>query len=225
MTIQQVSKLRAKKVGVLLRSARQAAGKSLEECAAQIGVSPETLEAYEYGNQAPSLPELEALAYILDTPLSRFYEDGAQEKPAKSRPEVNLPQVVRLRHRMVGAMIRKYRMDTLASSEALAEKAGVTVAELQAFELGERPIPLPVLEQVARALGRPVKDFQDRKGPVGNWVMQQQVLKDFLELPFELQEFIGKPINRPYLELAQRLSEMPVHKLRSIAEGLLEITL
>jgi len=38
-------------------------------------------------------------------------------------------------------------------------------------------------------------------------------------------DFISKPVNRPYLQLAQRLSEMSVEKLRMVAEGLLEITL
>jgi hypothetical protein len=44
-------------------------------------------------------------------------------------------------------------------------------------------------------------------------------------MPSELQSFVVKPINQPYLELAQRLSEMSVEKLRAVAEGLLEITL
>jgi hypothetical protein len=47
---------------------------------------------------------------------------------------------------------------------------------------------------------------------------------DFLELSPELQAFVSKPINRPYLELAQRLSEMSVDKLRSVGEGNLEVT-
>ena len=40
-----------------------------------------------------------------------------------------------------------------------------------------------------------------------------------------MQQFVSKPVNQPYLELAQRLSEMSVERLRSVAEGLLEITL
>jgi len=40
-----------------------------------------------------------------------------------------------------------------------------------------------------------------------------------------LLAFVLKPINLPYLELAKRLSEMSVDKLRDVAEGLLEITL
>jgi hypothetical protein len=33
-----------------------------------------------------------------------------------------------------------------------------------------------------------------------------------------------KPVNEPYIALAKKLSELPANKLRSIAEGLLEIT-
>jgi len=44
-------------------------------------------------------------------------------------------------------------------------------------------------------------------------------------MPLELQEFILKPVNQPYLELAQKLSQMSVDKMRDVAEGLLDITL
>jgi hypothetical protein len=53
----------------------------------------------------------------------------------------------------------------------------------------------------------------------------QGLVEKFLELPDELQVFLTQPVNRPYLELAVRLSEMSRDKLRSVAEGLLDITL
>ena len=46
-----------------------------------------------------------------------------------------------------------------------------------------------------------------------------------MELPAELQAFVSQPVNRPYLELAIKLSSMSSDKLRSVAEGLLDITL
>ena len=60
---------------------------------------------------------------------------------------------------------------------------------------------------------------------MGKWAVQKKAVEDFLELPVEMQLFVSKPINLPYLELAQRLSEMSVDRLRGVAEGLLEITL
>jgi hypothetical protein len=49
-------------------------------------------------------------------------------------------------------------------------------------------------------------------------------IKDFQNLPADIQLFVSKPVNRPYIDLAIRLSGMSVEKLRSLAEVLLEIT-
>jgi hypothetical protein len=43
-------------------------------------------------------------------------------------------------------------------------------------------------------------------------------------LPQEVREFVLKPINMPYLQVAMNLSHMPAEALRQIASGLLEIT-
>ena len=91
--------------------------------------------------------------------------------------------------------------------------------------MGQQPVPVPELEILAEALNRSVREFQDKDGPVGRWMSQQQAIQAFLALSPELQQFVTKPINGPYLELAQRLSEMSVDRLRAVAEGLLEITL
>ncbi len=47
----------------------------------------------------------------------------------------------------------------------------------------------------------------------------------FDELPPEVQAFVVEPVNIGYLETAMRLSKLDVHRLRRIAEGLLDITL
>ena len=54
--------------------------------------------------------------------------------------------------------------------------------------------------------------------------MSEEAIRDFLELPLELRQFVGMPVNRPYLDLAMKLSSMSKDKLRSVAEDLLDIT-
>jgi hypothetical protein len=61
-----------------------------------------------------------------------------------------------------------------------------------------------------------------QKGPIGHWMTQQNAVQDFLQLSPELQHYISKPENRPYLELAKKLSNMSADKLRALAEDLLE---
>jgi transcriptional regulator with XRE-family HTH domain len=217
--------LRAKKLGVLIRDARLAVGKSPADCARAIGVDVGRFETYELGEAAPSLPELELLAYFLDTPLEHFWGRNilsGKEKPGK---QVDPRQLVTIRQRMIGVLLRQARLDAGLSIESLAQSAHLSPDELRRYELSEAPLPVPVLEALAGVLNRSLRDFHDRSGPVGVWSSQKHAVKDFLELPAELQAFVSKPINRPYLELAQRLSEMSVDKLRAVAEGLLEITL
>ena len=122
-------------------------------------------------------------------------------------------------------MIRKARVDAGITMDELAQKSNIDLKMLTAYEIGSTPIPMPELEAIAVALNLSVRDFQDQHGPIGKWAIQKKAIDDFSKLPVEMQQFVSKPVNQPYLELAQRLSEMSVERLRAVAEGLLEITL
>ena len=106
----------------------------------------------------------------------------------------------------------------------LAHETGISGARIKSYELGERPIPLPELEALVKVLGGHVESFFDRNGPIGQWLLNEEAIRDFLQLPVELRQFVTTPINRPYLELAQKLSNMSKDKLRSVAEDILDIT-
>jgi len=217
--------IRAKKLAVLIRAARQNAGRSATECAAALGISQEEYERYELGEASPSLPELELLAYYLNTPLDHFYGNRPIDDPKTSERQYQPEQLVRLRQRMVAVMVKKARLEAGVSLESVAEETGLDTNLLEAYEMGEKPIPLPVLEVFAHSFNQPVTDYQDTHGPVGQWIRQQGFVREIIELPTDLQTFVCLPVNRPYIEIAQRISEMPAEKLRALAEGLLEITL
>ena len=208
-----------------MRDARQAAGKSTQDCADILKISETTFKAYELGDSSPSLPELELLAYYLNTPLEHFWGDRSLMVPSLTARQIDLQQLMGLRQRMIGACLRKARLEADLSLVELEQNTGISVKELEFYEFGQRAIPLPTLEALGEELHLPLKECFDKNGPVGQWAAQQRLIKEFLQLSPELQEFVSRPVNRPYLELAQRLSEMSVDKLRSVAEGLLEITL
>jgi transcriptional regulator with XRE-family HTH domain len=225
MTINPTLKIiRTKKLGVLIRDARTKTGKDLNVCAQAIGLSPEEFQSIEFGDRPPTLPELEILSYFLEIPLDHFWGSETLKNNGKSKP-IDAGQIKKLRQRVIGALIRKARIDAELSIDDLAEKSGCDTVTLLAYELGETAIPLPELEILAQALNKTIDDFQDQHGPVGTWFVQQRAMREFQDLSPELQSFVCKPVNRPYLELAIRLSEMQVEKLRAVAEGLLEITL
>lgn len=217
--------IRAKKLAVLIRSARQNAGRNATECAAALGVPQEEYEHYELGEASPSLPEIELLAYYLNTPLDYFYGNRPIDEPKSSERQYQPEQLVRLRQRMVAVMVKKARLEAGVSLESVAEETGLDTNLLEAYEMGDKSIPLPVLEVFAHIFDHPVTDYQDTHGPVGQWIRQQGFVREIKELPADLQRFVILPVNRPYIEIAQRISEMPAEKLRALAEGLLEITL
>ncbi len=226
MINQQIVTLRTKKLAVLLKDARLAASREKKECATVLSISPASYGSYERGGKSPSLPELEALAFFFDVPLEHFW--GSKTITGQTgQPEMytKLGQVIALRQRIIGVLLRQARRKMDLSLSDLSKQIGITAARLKSYELGERPIPLPELEALVNELGHSIQEFFDTKGPAGIWGKEQRTIQQFLELPPELQSFVSKPINRPYLELAQRLSEMSVDKLRGVAEGLLEITL
>lgn len=217
--------LRTKKLGVLMRDARLASRRTLDECARAMGITKGVLKSYEEGRRAPSLPELEILVYFLNLPIDHFWgKEALSDDPPPTEP-LDLTRLLGLRQRMIGALLRAERMNASISMKALSQKTGIPASRIKAYELGERPIPLSELEGMLAVLGSQIEIFFDESGPVGQWMLRQRAIRDFLELPTELQEFVCKPVNRPYLELALKLSAMSTEKLRSVAEGLLDITL
>ena len=218
----QAITIRTKKLGVLIYDARLARRRSVEECAKAVGVSQDVFQSFETGSSSPSLPQLEILAYFLELPLEHFWSsESLSEKPPKS---LETERLINLRQRLIGVMLRQARNIANISTRDLAQKSNVPEEFIHAYEFGEKPIPLPILESLLGSLGIRVEDFFDKNGPVGIWSKDQKAVSKFHELPTNLQEFVSKPVNRPYVELALRLSELSVERLRAIAEGLLEIT-
>jgi transcriptional regulator with XRE-family HTH domain len=215
--------LRDRIVGVLLQDARNHAGRTKQECADVLGVSPATITAYEQGQRSISLPELEALGYFLGIPVTRFLDPDSEPLPQDEAPPYE--EILALRHRIVGVLLRQARLDASMTQRDLAAVVDCSDSTISDYEYGRRPIPLAELEVMAQALNVRLDYFLgDQAGPIGRWEREQASYRVFRELPEEIQEFVSRPINRSYLELAMKLAAMPAGALRNIAEGLLEIT-
>jgi transcriptional regulator with XRE-family HTH domain len=225
MDINSQITIRTKKLGVLIRDARLAERRSVKECANAMGIKPAVFRAYEEGRRAPSLPELEVLVFYLKLKITHFWGKDALSDATSPAESLNLPLLMNVRQHKVGALLRLERNNANLSLRTLSEKTGISTNRLKAFELGERPVSLPEFEVILSALGAHIEDFFDQSGPVGKWMTEQLAIQRFLELPDDMQNFACRPVNRPYLELAMKLSEMPTDRLRSVAEGLLDITL
>ncbi|WKZ35690.1 MAG: helix-turn-helix transcriptional regulator [Anaerolineales bacterium] len=217
--------IREKKLGLLIRDARMAERRSIKECADAIGVKPGLFRAYEEGRRSPSLPELEALVFFLKLSIAQFWGNETKSDASSPLEAADVTRLIALRQRMIGALLRQERTKANTSLRQLATETGISQAKLKSYELGERAISVPELESILVLMGSRIEDFFDQSGPIGQWMTSQRAMQKFLELPEEMQDFVCQPVNRPYLELAMKLSDMSREKLRSVAEGLLDITL
>jgi transcriptional regulator with XRE-family HTH domain len=216
--------LRNRILGLLLRSKREQTHKSKQECAAALGVPVSTITAYEDGLKGISLPELEALAYALGVAVSELWSQ-APEPAAKREQPLPLQAIIELRQRIVGALLGQARNEAGLSQKQVAAWLEHPVSRIAAYEQGRRPIPFAELELLAPKLGKPVEYFLgDGSGPLAKWHLQMANWQRFQQLPPEMQEFALLPANVRYLEVAMKLAHIPADGLRSIAEGLLEIT-
>jgi transcriptional regulator with XRE-family HTH domain len=220
----QLLQIRNKKLGLLIMDARKALRRSIEECAEAIGVTPEQFQDFERGIRAPSLPQLEMLALFLNTSLEHFWGHRTLSVGGAAEALQEKDRLILLRNRVIGTNLRLARNTAGFSYPEMEQKTGIGEDLLKRYEMGEMAVPVPELELLASALNTPIEQFYDQHGPIGKWRAQQGNMQQFLELPPDMQQFFSKPVNRPYLELAMRLSDLSAEKLRAVAEVLLEIT-
>jgi transcriptional regulator with XRE-family HTH domain len=220
MSHDQAIQLRAKIIGVLLRDARLAAGKSLKQVGQVIGLSGGTISAVERGANALSLPELELLAFYLGIPITRFWSEEVVSQDAHPTENLEIGNLLLLRQRTVAAMLRQGRSEKTLSQKELAQRTGISPSRIRRYERGETPVPLPELETLAASLGYSLEDFADSSGPVGEWITQKRAEKQFDELPRHLKEFIANPDNQAYIEFAERMSSISVERLKALADAL-----
>lgn len=213
---------RAKMLGVLLQDARLHAGRTTEECAEVLRMGPEQYRQAEQGEHVVSLPQLEVLAMYLDVPMAHFW--GTHTLQEDEEPDYG--ELLAIRHKIIGGLVRHARVDAEQTQEALAEELGVDVERIRAYEAGKEAIPYLHLEKVANFLGVSIGYFvDDERGPLGRHEARKRMEQNLSELPPDVRAFVAQPVNVNYIQTAMRLSEMDADRLRTIAESLLDITL
>ncbi len=219
----EVYAIRARILGVLLRDARLANDVDEDNLAQAINVAVEQIQVWEFGQEAPSLPQLEMIAYYLGVPVSHFW---SQKTLSTEKEERHIPegQYSELRDRVIGAKLIMARQEAKLSREELAEAIGLTPDLISAYEFGSVPIPFPELASLTSAVRKPMAYFLEDSNRVGNWLSIQEEYRRFSELPEELRAFVSQPVNQPFIDIALRLSKLQVHELRAVGENILNIT-
>lgn len=222
-TLDPKAQLRRKIVGLKIRHARTEAGLTLKDVGQAVGLPPTLVSEIEYGQREVALPQLEVMALLFNIPISYFWSEDPIEVVERNLPTI---QAIALRQRIIGVLLRQARTEAGRSPEDLANLLAVPVSQIAAFELGEAEIPLSALETLAINLNVSIDYFVDQgllfEQTNGHLTLSE--LARFAELPQEVREFLANPANQLYVNIAMRLSDLSAETLRSLAEGLLEVT-
>jgi len=213
------------KLGNRLLMARESCEKTLARAAEQVGVTTKTIKSFESGRTAPGLPQLELLASLFRVPVASLLSVG---NDLPSQPVLNSEKTaafIDIRNRIIATTLKQSRLQQKMTMKKLAESAEISSGMLRKYESGDTPIPEPVLQLLCSELDIAIDSLFSPLTPKTQ-VVPVKVAGDNESntLPDEIREFIDRPANLPYLELAKRLSELDAAKLRAIAEDLLEIT-
>ncbi|MCY4466447.1 MAG: hypothetical protein OXE46_13015 [Chloroflexi bacterium] len=194
--------LRAKIVGVLLRKVRLAAECAPEECADFLQVTPEQYEAWETGEAAPSLPELELLSSYM------------QGRPIPARQD----DYLLLRQRIIGVLLQKARL----AADADVAQTIVQPERLSAYELGECATPMTDLCTLAQALGLELSAFleaPETRRPIAT-ISGAQSIDDSTTA---LNDFAADRQNAAFIRLAMAFRHIRADDLHRIADALFAI--
>jgi transcriptional regulator with XRE-family HTH domain len=192
--------LRNRMLGIQIKKNRYQQNQSVEQLAQLCEIPPSDLEVYETGQTPIPLPLFLKISEVLHLPYERI-----QPAESISPLEIEVPPVVQ-----PDEIIQQLEPEPTKAAESDLDELPITKSD--ANPLPQEPEPVVINETI------PVV-------PDENIHIPEAILEDFPDISEELREFITKPVNLPYLELAMRLSRMDAKKLRDIAESLLEITL
>lgn len=210
--------LLGKIIGVLIRQGRLAAERSAEECAHSLDVDLQLFEAWELGASVPSLPQLEQLASCFNAPSS---DESPIVMNARQR---EYDEYLRLRQRLVGALLQSARHAQDSSLEDLSASTGLDADLLKRYEFGESTIPVHHLTTLAQAVKRDLSYFTESRGfdPNRRHPAAVESVPEY-DTDADIVTFVRDCQNRSFIRLAMAFRDIDREDLDRLASALFAI--
>ncbi len=164
-----------RKLGDLLRSAREKIGYSQSAFADKVGVERSYLSRMEKGERRPSTDALRMMSQVLQIPLKNLMELAGHSETAEKKPSAPVapaPKKVAkptgkagaTRYAELGELIRKTREKFGYSQGAFADKVNVERSYLSRMEKGERRASPEDLRTMSQILQIPLRQLLELAG-------------------------------------------------------------
>ena len=104
--ISVIEELFQKKLGIVLKNAREIRKRTIQECATVIGVNDQQFMEFESGTSSPSLPQLEVLAFYLDLPIQHFFNSILEKDAPVFDDAMELNQFFSVRQKVIATRLK-----------------------------------------------------------------------------------------------------------------------
>ena len=205
-----------------IKTIRKNKKRSIHDCASILDIPKERYLQFEQGEAALSLPQIEILSVFLGVPIQKIFDGNIPDEEFSSLMEGETKsKYLSLRHKIIQAKLSLERENADLNLQTLSDNTQIPLEDLQAYETGERIIPLHHLFSISEALRLPVDSFIDQTLLTSD---QNNRQKDQLEwepeFPKETQEAVSDG-DQLYDQLLQAIKMIPTEDLARIAKILL----
>ncbi|MEM7031446.1 MAG: helix-turn-helix transcriptional regulator [Chloroflexota bacterium] len=243
------ARLKQKMLGVRIRTARTQRGLEVSQVAQQMGISVDLLEQYEAGQAETNLPELEALAQICFVPATYFWANGQKngadlQKQIMIRRKMLGVQLAQARQNAGLSAAQLAEAIQITEAEITSYEYGekpIPFGQLEAIATRvntslDNLLPHSTAPAITSSTsnGMPVQEAESSSSsadappinqPSSASSADSETDLAWLEhLPPETKDFLADPANLLYLKLSMRLHGLSTETLRTLAEGILDIT-
>lgn len=214
---EEAHRLRSRILGVLIRRRRLSGQRSLDDCATFLGVDAQEMEAWELGESAPGLPQLEGLTRYLRAAAAG---DGVEAADVSCRYS---GEYALLRQRMIGAKLKMARKMKSFALEELGRETGLDCDLVKRYEYGEVMIPLNHLCVLAQAVRQDLKYFLTTDDFQHSHPLPDSGGAAVALANADLVKFAADGNNQAFIRLAMAFRQIDRADLHRIAEALYNI--
>jgi len=198
--------------------------RNIHDCADFLNISKEAYRDLEQGSRKITLPEIELLALFFGvSPLIFFQTNHLENQKHGILEEHVQPQYMLLRQKMILARIIAEMHKKSISPEQIQEQTDISLAELKAYENGEKSIPIAHLLKISEVLGLTEEELIEplfiKKDDNNVQPSRNQWQREFL--PTDIQQ-VPNDDSSYYNQLMLALHELPKRDQAEVASSLLK---
>jgi len=203
-----------------LLKARECRQLTLKSCSHLLGIPASRLRNYEEGKYVPTLPEIEALAFIYGLPLAALFDPREIDHLIHEPDASKLQQLIRIRGHIISTRLQIAFDQSGKALREITKETGLSAARIRKYLNNALEMPYDDLCTLSAALGVDTHSQFDTESSIGRWQALQSRMARFCRLPEDIQDEVIAEDRTDLLRAASQLMDLDRQSLRALADAL-----